>query len=440
MQRLQDKALTAFHNAETAWQQVNVHELAEQARDPKAIGVFLAFSSSAFIGASFVITRKALQRAAARGGKRAGDGGYAYFSEPMWWVGTLTMVVGEFANFSAYAYAPAILVTPLGAISIIVSAIFADYFLQERLHICGLLGCVWCIVGSFVLVSFAPEEQIVSSVEQIWSMATQPLFLGYCAVVVLLVAVLIRRYSPLYGETQVLVYVSICSLIGSLSVVSCKALGIALKLTLKGHNQLYSFKTYVFALCVCICVAGQMNYLNKALDTFNTAMVSSVYYIFFTICTITASMIMYKDWENQTTASITCQVLGFALIVLGVYSLNATQGLKESHPSCVGGLRAMLGDLGLKSELSRRLLKKRVELERVVLLAGRDDASDSGASDDRPTAGAAGGGPAAVLPAGGGEVATPGGRRPPAVPFDLSTPAQCRSLSAQLLQADAGGM
>ena len=66
MQRLQDKALTAFHNAETAWQQVNVHDLAEQARDPKAIGVFLAFSSSAFIGASFVITRKALQRAAAR--------------------------------------------------------------------------------------------------------------------------------------------------------------------------------------------------------------------------------------------------------------------------------------------------------------------------------------------------------------------------------------
>ena len=120
MQRLQDKALTAFHNAETAWQQVNVHDLAEQARDPKAIGVFLAFSSSAFIGASFVITRKALQRTAARvcrhhhrhqrtlsgltnppraapaqGGKRAGDGGYAYFSEPIWWVGTLTMVVGE---------------------------------------------------------------------------------------------------------------------------------------------------------------------------------------------------------------------------------------------------------------------------------------------------------------------------------------------------------
>jgi hypothetical protein len=30
------------------------------------------------------------------------------------------MVVGEVANFAAYAFAPAILVTPLGALSIIV--------------------------------------------------------------------------------------------------------------------------------------------------------------------------------------------------------------------------------------------------------------------------------------------------------------------------------
>ena len=64
-------------------------------------------------------------------------------------------------------------------------------------------------------------------------------------------------------------YVSICSLIGSLSVVSCKALGIALKLTLKGHNQLYSFKTYVFATCTLVCIAGQMNYLNKVSELVN---------------------------------------------------------------------------------------------------------------------------------------------------------------------------
>ena len=35
-------------------------------------------------------------------------------------MGFLSMVLGEFCNFAAYAFAPAILVTPLGAISIIV--------------------------------------------------------------------------------------------------------------------------------------------------------------------------------------------------------------------------------------------------------------------------------------------------------------------------------
>ena len=49
-----------------------------------------------------------------------GVGGYSYLTEPLWWSGMLMMIVGEIANFAAYAFAPAILVTPLGALSIIV--------------------------------------------------------------------------------------------------------------------------------------------------------------------------------------------------------------------------------------------------------------------------------------------------------------------------------
>ena len=49
-----------------------------------------------------------------------GSGGFSYLLEPLWWVGMTTMVLGEVANFAAYAFAPAILVMPLGALSIIV--------------------------------------------------------------------------------------------------------------------------------------------------------------------------------------------------------------------------------------------------------------------------------------------------------------------------------
>ena len=46
-------------------------------------------------------------------------------------------------------------------------------------------------------------------------------------------------------------------------------------------------------------------------------MVSSIYYVLFTVCTITASMIMYKDWKSQTTGSILNQTFGFFMIVIG---------------------------------------------------------------------------------------------------------------------------
>lgn len=38
----------------------------------------------------------------------------------------------------------------------------------------GILGCLLCIVGSTVIVLHAPEEQSLTSVEEIWELATQP--------------------------------------------------------------------------------------------------------------------------------------------------------------------------------------------------------------------------------------------------------------------------
>ena len=45
---------------------------------------------------------------------------------------------------------------------------------------------------------------------------------------------------------------------------------------------------------VAVCVVTQMNYLNKALDLFNTAIVSPIYYVMFTLLTIVASIILFK--------------------------------------------------------------------------------------------------------------------------------------------------
>ncbi|GKV24387.1 hypothetical protein SLEP1_g34002 [Rubroshorea leprosula] len=256
-------------------------------------GLVLALSSSLFIGASFIVKKKGLKRAGASG-VRAGSGGYSYLLEPLWWAGMITMVVGEIANFAAYAFAPAILVTPLGAVSIIISAVLAHIILREKLNAFGILGCVLCVVGSTTIVLHAPQEREIASVIEVWDLATEPGFLFYAALVVTASFVLIFHFIPQYGQTHIMIYIGVCSLIGSLSVMSVKALGIALKLTFSGMNQLIYPQTWAFTLVVIACVLTQMNYLNKALDTFNTAVVSPIYYVMFTSLTILASVIMFK--------------------------------------------------------------------------------------------------------------------------------------------------
>lgn len=293
-------------------------------------GLVLALSSSFFIGASFIVKKKGLKKAGASG-IRAGVGGYSYLYEPLWWAGMITMIVGEVANFAAYAFAPAILVTPLGALSIIISAVLAHIILRERLHIFGILGCVLCVVGSTTIVLHAPQERQIESVTEVWDLATEPGFLFYAAIVIAAVFILIFYVNPQYGQTHIMVYIGICSLVGSLSVMSVKALGIALKLTFSGMNQLIYPQTWAFTIVVLTCVLTQMNYLNKALDTFNTAVVSPIYYVMFTSLTILASVIMFKDWDRQNPTQILTEICGFVTILSGTFLLHRTKDMADGH-------------------------------------------------------------------------------------------------------------
>lgn len=56
----------------------------------------------------------------------------------------------------------------------IASAVLAHFLLKEKLRKMGILGCVLCVVGSTIIVLHAPSEHSISSVEEIWELATQP--------------------------------------------------------------------------------------------------------------------------------------------------------------------------------------------------------------------------------------------------------------------------
>ncbi|KHN10351.1 DUF246 domain-containing protein [Glycine soja] len=98
---------------------------------------------------------------------------------------------------------------------------------KEKLQKMGMLGCLLCIVGSTVIVLHAPEEKSLSSVQEIWELAIQPAFLSYTASTIAVTLFLVLYCAPRYGQTNILVYTGICSIVGSLTFMSVKAVGIA---------------------------------------------------------------------------------------------------------------------------------------------------------------------------------------------------------------------
>ncbi|KAK4470566.1 hypothetical protein MN116_005628 [Schistosoma mekongi] len=201
------------------------------------IGLGLALLSTIFIGTSFIFKKLALRRIS-RNGLRAGDGSLSYLCEWMWWMGFFLM---------AYTFAPAMLVTPLGGLSVLVSALLSVHFLNEHLNCIGGFGCVICLLGSTLIIIHAPKEQNLTSLQEMWLKVTDTPFIIYSLFIILMSIVLICILGPRYGKTNPIIFTLISGSIGSLSVIACKGIGIGLKNAFTMNNtSLISFWFFWF--------------------------------------------------------------------------------------------------------------------------------------------------------------------------------------------------
>ncbi|XP_055969072.1 magnesium transporter NIPA4 [Sorex fumeus] len=291
------------------------------------VGLGLALLSSFLIGSSVILKKKGLQRLVATGATRAVDGGYGYLKDTMWWAGFLTMAAGEVANFGAYAFAPATVITPLGALSVLISAILSSYFLGECLNLLGKLGCVICVAGSTVMVIHAPSEEKITTVVQMASKMKDTGYIVFSVLLVVFCLILIFVVAPRYGQRNILVYIVICSVIGAFSVTAVKGLGITIKNFFQGLPVVRHPLPYVLSLILALSLSTQVNFLNRALDVFNTSLVFPIYYVIFTSVVVTSSMVLFKEWHSMSAVDVVGTLAGFVTIILGVFMLHAFRDL-----------------------------------------------------------------------------------------------------------------
>uniref|UniRef100_A0A2I3HUY0 NIPA magnesium transporter 2 n=1 Tax=Nomascus leucogenys TaxID=61853 RepID=A0A2I3HUY0_NOMLE len=304
------------------------------------IGLGLAMSSSIFIGGSFILKKKGLLRLARKGSMRAGQGGHAYLKEWLWWAGLLSSMYKEHCrkNIAFSIFFPPDF-----------SAILSSYFLNERLNLHGKIGCLLSILGSTVMVIHAPKEEEIETLNEMSHKLGDPGFVVFATLVVIVALILIFVVGPRHGQTNILVYITICSVIGAFSVSCVKGLGIAIKELFAGKPVLRHPLAWILLLSLIVCVSTQINYLNRALDIFNTSIVTPIYYVFFTTSVLTCSAILFKEWQDMPVDDVIGTLSGFFTIIVGIFLLHAFKDVSFSLASLPVSFRkdekAMNGNL-----------------------------------------------------------------------------------------------
>lgn len=155
-------------------------------------------------------------------------------------------------------------------------------------------------------------------------------FAVFATFVIIVALIFICVVGPRHGQTNILVYITICSVIGSLSVSCVKGLGIAIKEVIAGQPVLTHPLAWLLLASLVVCVSTQINYLNKALDIFNTSLVTPIYYVFFTTSVLTCSAILFKEWEHMGYDDVIGTLSGFSTIIVGIFLLHAFKDVNVS--------------------------------------------------------------------------------------------------------------
>ncbi|XP_028673142.1 NIPA-like protein 2 [Erpetoichthys calabaricus] len=253
-----------------------------------------------------------------------------YYNSWIWWCGIFLMGIGELGNFAAYGFAPAMLVAPLGCVSVIASAIISVVFLRETLRASDILGGALAISGTYLLVTFAPNvsQQITAYKVQRYCVSWQ--FLIYLIIEIIAFCILMYLYKK-KNVKHIVVVLLIVALLASVTVISVKAVSGMITESVNGSIQLIYPIFYVMVVVMIASCAFQVKFLNQAMRLFKATEVVPINFVFFTASAIFAGVIFYQEFQGVAFLNIFMFLFGCLLSFLGVFLIAKNREEKTSE-------------------------------------------------------------------------------------------------------------
>ena len=160
------------------------------------VGVGLAVGGNTLIACSLTLQKFCVNREVATGVKTG--------SMPLFWLALAGMIGGEVGNFAAFGFCSQTVVSPLGAVSVIVNTVLAAVFLGEKIYWRTVVGIGLTLTGSVGVVLFSPPAVGDLTCDSFISKLASPYAYGYLIVVAVAIAALwlveLRWASRLCGK------------------------------------------------------------------------------------------------------------------------------------------------------------------------------------------------------------------------------------------------
>ncbi|SCV73175.1 BQ2448_7100 [Microbotryum intermedium] len=239
-----------------------------------------------------------------------------FVKSPLWLLGFALLALGEFGNFLSYSFAPASLVAPLGSVALVANVGLAPLICGEPFRKPDLFGCALAAMGAVTIVwaSKAQDKPVSSTMhlglngsrrlvltllshlpsqlyppEMVAAIST-PLFIAYSIASVAAIAVLVFLSRSNYGDRYVIIDLGICALSGAFTVLSTKAISSFLNILFLQTFEYWI--TYPLLIVLAGSVMLQINFINKALQRFESRVVIPIQFTSFALSTIGGSLML----------------------------------------------------------------------------------------------------------------------------------------------------
>lgn len=229
----------------------------------------------------------------------------SYTRQPLWILGLILVISGSLFDFAALGLAAQSIVAPIGSITLVSNVLFAHFGLKERLSRRDVLGTVLILVGATLSVAFGNHAETAHTMSELRALFGRPLFIAYACVITASCSVLYaaikklqplkqrlvhacqqyelavlasprdaaliaqldssiagleRQYTP-FERFHPFAYCALSGCLGAQSILFGKMLAEMITSSLRGQNQMDEPLTYVFLLCMFLCIFAQLHFL-----------------------------------------------------------------------------------------------------------------------------------------------------------------------------------